>query len=79
MFNQKKSEAMSAAERKFFRDREKKAALSDAEKARKAMLEKTAKLRQLRLAKEAEERATQAPKPVRKSRPARKSVKHRGT
>ncbi|MBL4620503.1 MAG: hypothetical protein JKX88_10460 [Marinicaulis sp.] len=49
---------------KFFREMEKKAAVSDAEKARKATLKKTEKLRELRLAKEAEDRAAEAARPA---------------
>lgn len=66
------------AERKFFRDMDKKAALSEAEKLRKATLKKTAKLRALRLEKEAADRAEQAEnleKPVRKT-PAKKKRSH---
>lgn len=45
------------AERKVFRDMDKKKALSEAEKLKQATLEKTAKLRAQRLEKEAAERA----------------------
>lgn len=51
---------------KIFSDMDKKASLSDAEKARNAALKKTARLRELRLAKEAEERAAEALKPKKK-------------
>lgn len=59
----------SPAERKFFRDMDKKAALSEAEKARQATLKKTAKLRAQRLEKEAAERAEAAANP---KKPAKK-------
>ncbi|MEM8937251.1 MAG: hypothetical protein AAGC77_12665 [Pseudomonadota bacterium] len=42
------AEKGTAAEQKFFRDMDKKAALSEAEKLRKATLKKTAKLRAAR-------------------------------
>lgn len=45
------------AERKVFRDMDKKKALSEAEKLKQATLKKTAKLRAQRLEKEAAERA----------------------
>ncbi len=57
---------------KFFREMEKKAAVSDAEKARKATLKKTEKLRELRLAKEAENRAVEAAKPAKKTKAVKK-------
>lgn len=63
------TEKGTAAERKFFRDMDKKAALSEAEKLRKATLKKTAKLRALRLEKETAERAAEAENP---KKPARK-------
>lgn len=56
------------AARKYFREMDKKAAISDAEKARRKTLEKTAKLRELRLAKEAETRAEEALKPKKKAK-----------
>ena len=62
-----------AAERKFFRDMDKKAALSEAEKFRKATLKKTEKLRALRLEKEAAERAEQAKNP--KKPPRKRTAK----
>jgi hypothetical protein len=60
-----------AAERKLFRDLDKKSALSEAEKIREATLKKTAKLRALRLAKEAAERA-EYKSPAKKTKPAKK-------
>ena len=66
------SSAKTAAERKFFREMDKKAALSEAEKARIATLNKTAKLRKLRLAKEAEELAEEATTPKKQTTPAKK-------
>lgn len=57
---------------KLFKEMEKKAALSDVEKARKATLKKTENLRALRLAKEAEDCAAEAAKPSKKKRTARK-------
>lgn len=57
---------------KFFREMEKKAAVSDAEKARKATLKKTERLKELRLAKEAEDRAAEAANPSKKKKAASK-------
>lgn len=51
---------------------EKKAAVSDAENARKATLKKTERLRELRLAKEAEDRAAKAANPRKKKKAASK-------
>ncbi len=68
------TEKGTAAERKIFRDMDKKAALSEVEQLRNATLEKTAKLRALRLEKEAAERAEQANNPLKaqRKRPAEK-------
>ena len=66
-----------AAELKFVRDMDKKAALSEAEKLRRATLKKTEKLRALRLEKEAAERAAEEAnpkKPARKKKPAKKKL-----
>jgi len=52
------------AERKVFRDMDKKKALSEAEKLKAATLKKTAKLRALRLEKEAAERAEAEANPI---------------
>ena len=54
-------QGLTPAERKFILDRDKRAALAEAETARQATLQKTAKLRALRLAKEA---AAQAEKTI---------------
>lgn len=62
-----------AAERKFLRDMDKKAAVSEAEKERRATLKKTAKLRELRLAKEAAERAQEESEANKKTPSARTS------
>lgn len=51
---------------KFFREMDKRAAVSDAEKARLAKLEKTAGLKLLRLDKEAADRAAAAVSPIAK-------------
>ena len=59
-------------ETKFFREMDKRAALSDAEKARKEELKKTAKLRALRLAKEEEERIAAAANPKKKAKKAKR-------
>lgn len=58
---------------KFFREMEKKAAVSDAEKTRNATLKKTEKLRELRLAKEAEDRAAETAKPDKKTKAAKRN------
>ena len=58
-------------EQKLFRQMDKKAALSEAEKLRKATLAKTQKLRELRLAKEEAEKALEADKPKKPKRKAR--------
>lgn len=58
---------------KFFREMEKKAAVSDVEKAKRAKDKKTASLRELRLAKEAEDRAAEAAQPTKKPKAKRKS------
>ncbi len=63
-----------SAEERVFRTMDRKAAVSDAEKARKAVLKKTEALRALRLAKEAEDRAAEALKPKKKTK-AKKRTK----
>lgn len=65
-----------SSERKFFRDSDKKAALSEAEKLRRATLKKTEKLRALRLEKEAAERAAEVANPKKPARrkPAKKTL-----
>ncbi len=57
---------------KAFREMDKKAAVSDAAKAREAALKKTAKLRELRLARDAEERAAQPARTKRQAAGKRK-------
>jgi hypothetical protein len=54
------SKRSSQPSRPFFKEQEKKAALSDYEQRRKVELEKTARLRALRLAKEAADREVAA-------------------
>lgn len=62
-----------AKEERIFRTMDRKAAVSEAEKARKATLKKTEKLRELRLAKEAEDRAAEALKPKKKTKAKKRS------
>lgn len=62
-----------AAESRVFRTLDRKAAVSDAEKARRATLKKTEKLRALRLAKEAEDLAAEALKPKKKTKAKKRS------
>ncbi len=57
---------------KFSKEMEKRAAVSDVEKARRATQKKTETLRELRLAKEAEERAAAEAKPKKKKRATKK-------
>jgi hypothetical protein len=63
-----------SAEERVFRTMDRKAAVSDAEKARKVVLKKTENLRALRLAKEAEDKAAAALKPKKKAK-AKKRTK----
>ena len=66
-------QGLTPAERKFILDRDKRAALAEAETERQATLQKTAKLRALRLAKEA---AAQAEKTIKPSRGNASSKTH---
>ncbi len=68
------SSKKSGAESRVFATMDRKAAVSEAEKAKRAVQKKTETLRALRLAKEAEDRAAEALKPKKKTK-AKKRTK----
>ena len=62
-------QGLTPAERKFILDRDKRAALAEAETARQVTLQKTARLRALRIAKETAAQAEKTIKPSRYNAP----------